>query len=155
MKKRSVSFLGGGRWKRSVARICLPAAGPFAALSATTRARVVAVCVIGVIGGFLRPAFAGGGVYLNPLAVGTSLQALPDVQCSASATLVVPADSGQLSAILANVGAGAARCGDSGVNASRGVQIAATSGTATFDTVAAIYCYCAAGSTIAVTRVER
>jgi hypothetical protein len=112
-------------------------------------------CITCAIGGFLPPALASSGVYLNPLAVGASLQTLPDVTCSASATLVVPADSGQLSAMLANVGSAAARCGDSSVSASRGVQLAATTGTATFDTRAAIYCYCAAASTISVTRVER
>jgi hypothetical protein len=113
------------------------------------------LCVIGVICGFLSPAFAGSGVYLNPLAVGTSVQTLPDISCGASAAIVVPADGGQISAILANVGNGAARCGDLSVNATRGVQIAATTGTATFDTTAAIYCYCATTSTISITKVER
>jgi hypothetical protein len=113
------------------------------------------LCVIGVICGFLSPAFAGTGVYLNPLAVGTTLQTLPDVACGASATLVVPADGSQLSAMLANVGSGAARCGGIGTTASQGVQLAATTGTATFDTTAAIYCYCTTASTISVTKVER
>jgi hypothetical protein len=105
--------------------------------------------------GLCLPAFAGSGVYLNPVAVGTKIVTLADVSCTAAATLTVAADDGQVSAMLANVGSGAVRCGDSNVSASQGVQLAAATGTATFDTTAAIYCYCATASTISITKVER
>jgi len=100
------------------------------------------------------PAMAGG-IYLNPLAVGGSIQTLPDVACTSTAAVVVPEDDGQLAAILTNVGAGAARCGDANVTASRGAQIASTTGEMVFGTYAAIYCYCATATTIAITKVER
>jgi hypothetical protein len=99
------------------------------------------------------PAYASG-LKQSVEITGGSLSSLPDATCNATTAVIVPADSAQVSAILTNIGSNPARIGDANCGASQCALLAAGA-TLQINTTAAISCFSASGSTIAISKVEQ
>jgi hypothetical protein len=94
-----------------------------------------------------------GGLEQSVVMTSHSLASLPDASCAALG-IIVPTDSGQECAVLVNVGSNHARIGDSNCGAAQCADVA-PGATVTLCTTAAIYCYSASGTTIAITKVQQ
>ena len=79
----------------------------------------------------------------------TGISTVADTAVDTSGEVVCPSDSTsrQRAATVTNAGSNPMRCGDSLVGASRGDYLAATGGSATYPTSAAVWCYSASGTT--------
>jgi hypothetical protein len=95
-----------------------------------------------------------GGLEQSVVMTSHSLSSIPDASCGVGTAPIVPSDTVQECAILVNIGANAARIGDSNCGAARCAQLAA-GGTMTVCTIDAIYCYSASGTMIAITKVQQ